>query len=123
MLNARLTVDLPSVETLRRMGPVEWLQSLFGRRIDLHNGEEELIIGALALVQALYNAFRNIGVTNAISLLVDKKVLYADAHEVENDLDLILRRLRFGADARKSGYRPVPTRQPHLAFATLAYCA
>jgi hypothetical protein len=91
MLNARLTVDLPSVETLRRMGPIEWLQALFGKRIDLHSGEEDLTIGALALVQALYNAFRKIGVTNAVALLVDKKVLYADAHEVENDLDLILR--------------------------------
>jgi hypothetical protein len=91
MLHARLTVDLPSVETLRRMGPIEWLQALFGKRIDLHSGEEGLTIGALALVQALYNAVRKIGVTNAISLLVDKKVLYADAHEVENDLDRILR--------------------------------
>jgi hypothetical protein len=91
MLHARLTVDLPSVETLRRMSPIEWLQALFGKHFDLHSGEEDLTIGALALVQALYNACRKIGVTNAIALLVDKKVLYADAREVENDLALILR--------------------------------
>ncbi|MGE3541720.1 MAG: hypothetical protein AB7N91_30385 [Candidatus Tectimicrobiota bacterium] len=90
MLKAQLTVDLPSVETLRRLGPLEWLQSLFGKTFDLRSGAEELTMSAFALLQGLYRAMRQAGVTDAVSLLVDKKVIYADREETDDDLDLVL---------------------------------
>ncbi|MBM3224125.1 MAG: hypothetical protein FJZ47_10015, partial [Candidatus Tectomicrobia bacterium] len=86
MLNAQMTVNLPSVETTRQMGPLEWLQALFGKTIDLRSGAEELTMSAFALLQALYEALRKAGVSDAIALLVDKKVVYADHEEVDDDL-------------------------------------
>ncbi len=53
MLRAKITVDLPSSETNRSKGPIEWARSLFGAKIDLRSGKEELTIGAFALVEGL----------------------------------------------------------------------
>ena len=89
MLKSKLVVDLPSVETNRRMGPIEWVRSLFGAKLDLRSGESELTVGAFSLVEGLTEAFAAAGVTDAISFLVDKKVVYADTNDVPDDLPLV----------------------------------
>ncbi len=90
MLNAELAVDLPSVETLRRRGPLAWVQTLLGYTPDVRSGEEELTLSALTLLQGLYDALHTVGVTDAIAFLVDTKVIYTDAEAVTDDLALVL---------------------------------
>jgi hypothetical protein len=90
MLRCNISVDLPSVETERHKGPIEWVRSLFGAQIDLRSGKEDITIGAFALVEALVGACADAGVDDAISFLVDKKVIYADPNDVPSDLPLIV---------------------------------
>lgn len=93
MLKAKVFVDLPSQDVLRRKGPIEWVRSLFGAEIDLRTGKEELTISAFAVVQGITDAFKATrlgkagGITNAISLLVDKRTVYLDADDVDDDID------------------------------------
>ena len=101
MLKAKVFVDLPSQDIMRRKGPIEWVRSLFGTEFDLRTGKEELTVSAFAVVQGLVDAFsttklgsqkytgfgKTTGIVNAISLLVDKRTVYLDADDVDNDLD------------------------------------
>src|SRR5579864_1568949 len=110
MIKSRITVDLPSVETRRSMGPVEWMRSLFGASIDLRSGKEELTVGALSLVEGLVEGFSRAGVTNAISLLVDKKVVYLDTNDVPDDIPLI------GKAAEQTGILDKKFTEMHLVL-------
>src|SRR5215467_13513154 len=110
MLKSKITVDLPSAETRRAMGPIEWVRSLFGAKIDLRSGKEELTVCALSLVDGLVAGFTRVGVTNAISLLVDKKVVYLDTNDVPDDLSLI------GKAAEETGVLDKPFKEMHLAL-------
>lgn len=91
MLNARIIVDLPSAELERKQTLFERLRSLLGATIDLRSGHEEITVGAFALVGALADGFAAAGVTDAISFLIDRNVIYMDNHEVHDDLPEIVR--------------------------------
>jgi hypothetical protein len=91
MLRSTIRVDLPSVETERSPGPVEWLRSLFGARLDLRSGKEELTVGAFSLVEGLVQGFARAEVDDVLSFLVDKKVVYIDTNDVPRDLPLIVK--------------------------------
>ena len=110
MLKARVHADLPSVETQRAKGPIEWVRSLLGAKLDLRSGKEELTVSALSLVEGLSAAFQRAGITNAISLLVDKKVIYLDTQDTENDLPLIAHA------AEVSGVLDRPFKEMHLVM-------
>lgn len=90
MYKAKIIVDLPSVETHRSMGPMEWLRSLFGAKIELQSGTEEVTVTAMSLAEGLVSAFKKAGVDDVVSFLVDKRVVYLDSNEVDNDLPLLL---------------------------------
>ena len=90
MLQSRIVVDLPSAETRRRMGPIEFVRSLFGETIDLRSGKEELTVSAFSLLHGIYDALSRAGVKDAISLLVDKKVVYLDRDEAADDFGLVV---------------------------------
>lgn len=116
MLKAKVFVDLPSQDVLRRKGPIEWVRSLFGAEIDLRTGKEELTISAFALVQGLTNAFKATklgeagGITDAISLLVDKRTVYLDTDDVDDDIDEM-------ADAAQSaGVFDRPFKEMHVVM-------
>lgn len=111
MLKSKIVVDLPSVETHRRMGPIEWVRSLFGAKLDLRSGKEELTVGAFSLVEGLLAAFESAGVTDAISFLVDKKVVYVDTNDVPDDLPLIAKA------AEQTEILDKPFREMHLVLA------
>jgi hypothetical protein len=89
MLRSSIRVDLPSVETQRSPGPIEWLRTMFGAELDLRSGKEELTVGAFSLVEGLVKGFAGAGVDDVISFLVDKKVVYIDTNDVPRDLPLI----------------------------------
>jgi hypothetical protein len=111
MLKSRIFVDLPSAETTRRMGPIEWTRSLFGAKIDLRSGKEELTVSAFSLVEGLITGFKKAGVDDAISFLVDKKVVYLDTNDVPNDLPLIAKA------AQESGVLDRKFKEMHLVLA------
>lgn len=90
MHKSKILVDLPSAETERRKGPLEWLRSLFGAQLDLRSGKEELTVGALWLVEGLVEAFAAAGVHDVISFLVDKQAVYLDADEIPDDLPKVI---------------------------------
>ncbi|MBI3206696.1 MAG: hypothetical protein HYZ29_34495 [Myxococcales bacterium] len=90
MLRTRIVVDLPSVEVLRQKTLGEAFRSLFGAKVDLHTGTEEITVTGLALIGALVNAFQLAGMTNAIAFIVDQKVVYKDPADQGNDLPLIM---------------------------------
>jgi hypothetical protein len=91
MHESRIVVDLPSAETDRRRGPIEWLRSLFGAQLELGSGREELTVGALWLVEGLVEAFAAVGIHDVTSFLVDQEVIYVDSQDVGHDLPMIVR--------------------------------
>ena len=115
MLTSHIQVDLPSQDVLRSKGPIEWIRSLFGAQIDLRTGKEELTIGAFSLVEGLVQAFSRVRlggkpVTDAISFLVDKRVVYLDSEDVDHDLKEI------SAQAHKTGVFNRAFREMHLVL-------
>jgi hypothetical protein len=92
------------------MNPLEWVRSMFGAKIDLASGKEELTVSTLALIDGIVEGFRHAGVTNVISFLVDKKLIYNDVNNVENDLELILQA------AERTGLMGRPFQEMHLAL-------
>lgn len=71
------------------MGPLEWVRSLFGEKIDLRSGIEALTVSAFTIVDGLVRTFYAARITNVISLLVDKRVVYMDTNNVPDDLPLL----------------------------------
>lgn len=116
MLRAKVIVDLPSQDILRRKGPIEWVRALFGAEIDLRTGKEELTIGAFALIRGITAAFKGTrlgeagGITNAISLLVDKRTVYLDADDVDDDID------EMTEAAQTAGVFDRPFKEMHLVM-------
>ncbi len=92
------------------MGPLEWMRSLFGAQIDLRSGKEALTVSAFSLVEGTVLALSKAGITNAISFLVDKKVVYLDTNDVPDDIALI------GQAAQESGLLDRPFKQMHLVL-------
>jgi hypothetical protein len=93
------------------MGPLEWVRSQFGATIDLRSGKEELTVSAVSLVEGLVKGFSRAGVANAISFIIDKKVVYLDANDVDHDLALI------GKAAEESGILDKRFKEMHLVLA------
>jgi hypothetical protein len=111
MLRANIRVDLPSVETQRNPGPIEWVRSLFGARLDLRSGKEELTVCAFSLVEGLVAGFAKAGVDDVLSFLVDKKVVYVDTNDVQHDLSLVAKA------AEAAGVLDRKFREMHLVLA------
>jgi len=111
MFKSRIVVDLPSAETERRKGPIEWLRSLFGAQLDLRSGREELTVSALWLVEGLVEGFAAVGVHDVISFLVDKQVVYLDHQDVPDDLPMVVQA------AEAAGVLDRKFREMHLVLA------
>ena len=111
MLKSKIIVDLPSAETQRRKGPIEWVRGVFGAKLDLRSGKEELTVSAMSLVEGMHRAFSQVGINNAISFLVDKKVVYIDNNDVDNDLPLVIQA------AQEAGVLDKPFKEMHLVLA------
>jgi hypothetical protein len=110
MIKARIIIDLPSRELLRRKGVLEWIRSLFGIEIDLRTGKEELTLGSYLLMQGLLSALARANVTDVISLIVDRSVIYIDTDEVSLDLP------RLDEAVQHSGMCDRPFREMHLVL-------
>lgn len=110
MLRTRIEIDLPGVDVLRGMGPVEWVRSLFGEPIDLRTGQQRTTVSAFSLLEGLYRGFRRAGITDAVSFLVDRRAIYVDTQEVTHDLDLVWKA------AQERGVLERPFEEMHLVL-------
>jgi hypothetical protein len=90
MLNARILCDLPSAETTREQGTGDWARAMLGRPRDLGR-REELTVSTRAVLDGVYRAFVDLGVTNASMLLVDGAPVYNDQYGDEHDLNALWR--------------------------------
>ncbi len=88
MLKSCILVDLPSQERLREVSSWDRFLSLFGVKPNLASGVDELTVGAVALLNGVFAAFRQCGVQDVMSLIVDQKLVYFDEKGVESDVEL-----------------------------------
>ncbi len=107
-LKSRSICRVPKPAEVKGPSNIEWVRALFGAKIDLRSGKEALTIGAFALVEGVVAAFADAGVHDAMSFLVDQKVIYMDPHDVPDDLPLIAR------VAELTGVLNKPFREMHL---------
>ncbi len=111
MIHATVHINLPSVEAERELTFFEWVRTLFGARIDRASGFEELTVSTLSLVEGCQQALQRCGVTDVLSLLVDRRAVYLDRDNLTDDLSLA-----FTAMA-ELGLLNKPLRELHLALA------
>ncbi|HLK92239.1 MAG TPA: hypothetical protein VKZ18_20260, partial [Polyangia bacterium] len=91
MLKSTIHVELPNTFAERNKTAGEWVRSLFGAKLDLRDPDHhELTMSAVSLVAGLVEGFSAAGVTDVISFIVDKKVVYMDTTDVPDDLSLLL---------------------------------
>lgn len=90
-LYAIIAVRVQATDILRAPRFLDKLRRAFGGTPDLRTGEMRSAIEAAALIEAVRDALRKIGATNAISLVIDGTVLFHDREGQPDDLgDLFL---------------------------------
>src|SRR6187200_130062 len=84
-------VYVPGEKVLRRENVWDRVVKWFGGSRDLSTGEIRAALEAAAVVDAVRQAFQRLGITNAVSLVIDDQVLYQDREGKQDDLgDLFL---------------------------------
>jgi hypothetical protein len=81
-----IAVYVEAEDILRAPGFFEKIKRAFGGKPDLRTGRVRAALEATAVVEATRDALRRIGVTNAISLVVDDTVLFQDKDGRPDDL-------------------------------------
>jgi hypothetical protein len=90
-LYGTIAVRVQATDVLRAPRFLDKLRRAFGGRPDLRTGKVRSAIAATALVEASRDALRQLGATNAISLVIDDTVLFHDRDGKPDDLgDLFL---------------------------------
>lgn len=90
-LLATIAVHVKGEAILRRPGLWEKIRKAFGGEPDLRTGRMRAALEAEAVVDAVRDALRSIGVANAVSLVVDDLVVFQDKDGRPDDLgDLFL---------------------------------
>ncbi len=111
MIKSQITVDLPSVESQRRKSLFDSFKELFGQKIDLRDGHEETTVTAFSLLDGVCQAVTRAQINDAISLIVDKKVIYLDTQNVTADVNLLWQA------ANEKGIYSASFNEMHVAFA------
>lgn len=96
MLKTRIHVDLPSHRLEATDGP-RWLSRLFGRAPEPSAGRERVEASSEGLLRGVVKAAAGVGLTNAIALMVDDRLVWLDPGETPDDL------ARMEAEAERSG--------------------
>ena len=110
MIKSIINVDLPSVESERRKTLFDQLKELFGARIDLRSGYEETTVSAFSLIDGVCNALYRAQISDAISLIVDKKVVFLDTLNVTADSGLLWQA------AQEKGVFAAEFQEVHVAY-------
>ena len=90
-LTAQTRVFLRAGEEVFRK-PSFWdkFKTFVGSDVDLRTGEISIAQNALATTEQVQQAFKLAKVTNAVSLVVDKDIVFQDLHDKADDADLLL---------------------------------
>src|SRR5262245_3153015 len=91
-LIGQIQITMSGAEAVHREpGFWEKLKRGLGGKIDLDTGEVRVALEATALVDAVKRAFTRVGITNAVSLVIDDTVIFQDSDGRAGDLpDLVL---------------------------------
>ena len=81
-LKAVIKIDLPSYLVYKKRGA---LAMFFGSRVR-PLGETRVLADTFTLIDQFIHGFRGIGITNAIALKIDHRVIYKDTREREDDI-------------------------------------
>ncbi len=84
-------------EVFRKPSFWDKFKGFLGSDVDLRPGAVSLAGTALALTAQVQQAFKLAKVTNAVSLVVDKDIVYQDVDDKPDDADLLLQAARRGA--------------------------
>jgi hypothetical protein len=97
-LTAQARVYLQSGEEVFRK-PSFWdkMKTFVGSDVDLRTGELSIAGNALAMCEQVQQAFRVAKVTNAVSLTMDREILYQDLEDRADDADLLITAARRSA--------------------------
>jgi hypothetical protein len=85
-LEAVMRIDLPSSMICERAGA---LARFFGASKKA-TGETRVLADTFTLVDQFIEGFRSMGITNAIALKIDDKMIYRDTREREDDVDRMI---------------------------------
>lgn len=110
----------------------EKLKQVLGGRVDLETGDIQNQLEATAVVDSVRRALGRLGVTNAVSLVIDDAVVFQDTDGRPEDLpDLVLalsehssvfgrgfRELRFAAEHEEAGVHMVIETRARIGIAT-----
>ena len=93
----RLTLAGGGEEVFRKPSFWDKFKGFLGSDVDLRTGEISLAGHALALTEQVQQAFKLAKVTNAVSLVVDKDIVYQDLQDRPDDADMLLQAARRNA--------------------------
>lgn len=93
-LTAQVRVALSGQEKFRKPSFWDKAKSFLGSDVDLRTGELQLTTSALALAEDLQKALTGAGLTNAVSLLVDRDPIYVDDEGKTDDAQLLQAAIR-----------------------------
>jgi hypothetical protein len=104
-LTAQARVYLPGQDVFRK--PTFWdkVKNFTGSDIDLRTGESRLTADALALTELVQQALWVAGIKNAVSLVVDRDVVYHDTDGLTNDAELLVDAMRRCHDRFAAGHQ------------------
>ena len=120
-LYGSIAIHVHGEDIMRNPRFMERLKRAFGGKPDLRSGRVRAAIEATAIVESVRDALRQLGATNAVSLVIDDAVLFHDRENVSDDLgDLFLafhdnssvfgqgfRELRLAVEHREAGLHHV----------------
>ena len=85
-LYGSIALRVKGEEILRRPGLLDKMKGWFGGTPDLRTGKLRASLEAAAVIDAARAALRKLGITNAVSLVIDDVVLFQDRDGREDDL-------------------------------------
>lgn len=84
-------------EVFRKPSFWDKFKTMLGSDVDLRTGELTLAGNALATVEQVQQAFAVAKITNAVSLVVDRDIVFQDLENRDNDADMLARAARASA--------------------------
>ncbi len=91
-------------EVFRKPGMWDKVKFFFGSDVDLRTGELQLTRDVLRLTEQIQKGLLAAGVDNAVSLVIDTDVIYADDADRKNDADLLVHAMRTAHGRFASGF-------------------
>ncbi|KIG12594.1 hypothetical protein DB30_01218 [Enhygromyxa salina] len=86
MLHASIHIDLPSEPELRERTLFDWFSRLIGRELDPRHTHDVATVTGLSVFKPVTEALAQVGITDVLNLIVDRKRVYVDVSEDSGDL-------------------------------------